>query len=82
MGAREKGLELAVLVDEDVPARMIAYLGRLRQLLLNLPSNALKFTERGEVLLQWGSPKPAPVRSCASACRTRASASPRTASTA
>jgi PAS domain S-box-containing protein len=47
--AHAKGLDLACRVAPDVPERIRADPGRLRQILLNLLSNALKFTECGEV---------------------------------
>jgi PAS domain S-box-containing protein len=48
-GAREKGLELWAYVDEEVPAYLVGDAGRIQQILLNLLSNATKFTDRGEI---------------------------------
>ncbi len=50
--AHNKGLELVVDVAPNVPERLVGDPTRLRQLLLNLVGNAIKFTEQGEVLIR------------------------------
>jgi PAS domain S-box-containing protein len=49
--ARERALELVVAIDPDVPRPVVGDPVRLRQILANLTSNALKFTERGEIVI-------------------------------
>jgi signal transduction histidine kinase/DNA-binding response OmpR family regulator len=49
--AVEKGLDTAYVFEDDVPAVISGDVTRLRQILLNLFSNAVKFTEKGEVVL-------------------------------
>jgi signal transduction histidine kinase/CheY-like chemotaxis protein len=50
--AHAAGLDIAAIVDPDLPARMIGDEGRLRQILFNLAGNAVKFTATGGVLIE------------------------------
>jgi two-component system, sensor histidine kinase and response regulator len=50
--ALEKGVALAGVIHHDVPEKLVGDPARLRQVLLNLVNNAVKFTEQGEVSLR------------------------------
>jgi signal transduction histidine kinase/ligand-binding sensor domain-containing protein/CheY-like chemotaxis protein/HPt (histidine-containing phosphotransfer) domain-containing protein len=49
--AHAKGLEMVASVDPAVPERLVGDPGRVRQVLLNLGSNAVKFTSEGEIAI-------------------------------
>ncbi|GEM_PF-3579818 len=49
--AHDKGLNLLYLIGSDVPPSILGDVTRLRQILINLINNAIKFTEKGEVVV-------------------------------
>ena len=49
--AQEKGLELVCRIDPSAPQNAVGDPGRLRQILVNLLANSIKFTEHGEILV-------------------------------
>ncbi len=50
--AHEKGLEFTYVIDPAIPTLLKGDPGRLRQIILNLTNNAMKFTQKGEIFLQ------------------------------
>jgi PAS domain S-box-containing protein len=52
IGAHEKGLELSYLVEPEVPSLLRGDPKRLRQILVNLGTNAVKFTDKGEIAIR------------------------------
>jgi signal transduction histidine kinase/DNA-binding response OmpR family regulator len=51
-GAEKKGLDLGCFLSPDVPSRLIGDPGRVRQILMNLAGNAIKFTHVGEIFIK------------------------------
>ncbi len=50
--AQAKGLELAILINSQVPERVKGDPARIRQIVINLVNNAIKFTDKGDVLIE------------------------------
>ncbi len=58
--ARSKGLALRIALDPAVPPRLVGDAGRLRQVLINLVGNAIKFTAQGAIEVEIRHTGPAP----------------------
>ncbi len=54
--AYEKNLDLAYFIEDGTPTRIVGDVTRFRQILLNLLTNAVKFTEKGEVVVSLSAP--------------------------
>ena len=75
--AAEKGIDLVFRVSPEVPVTLLGDPGRVRQILVNLLGNAVKFTDRGEVFANVWLERQTDARPCESTApsTTRASAS-------
>jgi signal transduction histidine kinase/CheY-like chemotaxis protein len=49
--ANDKGIDLLYMIDPNVPTEVLGDVTRMRQILINLVSNGLKFTHKGEILI-------------------------------
>lgn len=52
LNAHKKGLEVILNIENNVPSLLVGDPGRLRQILINLASNATKFTQTGEIVIR------------------------------
>jgi signal transduction histidine kinase len=60
--AAEKNLDLCCIVDDSIPKILVSDVTRLRQILVNLIGNAVKFTHEGEVVIEVVSQRPRKAR--------------------